>query len=59
LSHSDSRCKVKFNVIIQSIALLDQMDKDMNTFGMRIREWYSYHFPELIKIVPEYALYAK
>merc|ERR1712142_503202 len=57
--------KVKFNVnksdnmIIQSIALLDQLDKDINTFCMRIREWYSYHFPELIKIVPENALYAK
>merc|ERR1712098_1030323 len=34
-------------------------DKDINTFCMRIREWYSYHFPELIKIVPENALYAK
>merc|ERR1719350_1704657 len=46
-------------MIIQSIALLDQLDKDINTFAMRIREWYSYHFPELIKIVPENALYAK
>merc|ERR1719370_743619 len=46
-------------MIIQSIALLDQLDKDINTFCMRIREWYSYHFPELIKIVPENALYAK
>merc|ERR1712112_642918 len=65
LGHSYSRAKVKFNVnksdnmIIQSIALLDQLDKDINTFCMRIREWYSYHFPELIKIVPENALYAK
>merc|ERR1712032_576728 len=65
LSRSYSRAKVKFNVnksdnmIIQSIALLDQLDKDINTFCMRIREWYSYHFPELIKIVPENALYAK
>merc|ERR1712112_375549 len=65
LSHSYSRAKVKFNVnksdnmIIQSIALLDELDKDVNTFAMRIREWYSYHFPELIKIVPENALYAK
>jgi len=65
LSHSYSRCKVKFNVnksdnmIIQSIALLDQLDKDINTFCMRIREWYSYHFPELIKIVPENALFAR
>ncbi|XP_071441146.1 nucleolar protein 56 [Hetaerina americana] len=64
LGHSYSRAKVKFNVhradnmIIQSIALLDQLDKDVNTFSMRIREWYSYHFPELIKIVPENYQYA-
>lgn len=65
LGHSYSRAKVKFNVhrsdnmIIQSIALLDQLDKDINTFSMRIREWYSYHFPELIKIVPDNYLFAK
>jgi len=57
LSHSYSRCKVKFNVhrvdnmIVQSISLLDQLDKDVNTFSMRVREWYSWHFPELVKIV--------
>ncbi|XP_059477448.1 nucleolar protein 56 [Neocloeon triangulifer] len=65
LGHSYSRAKVKFNVnrvdnmIIQSIALLDQMDKDVNTFAMRIREWYSYHFPELVKIVPDNYMYAR
>merc|ERR1712071_172351 len=65
LGHSYSRAKVKFNVnkndnmIIQSMGLLDQLDKDINTFCMRIIEWYSYHFPELIKIVPENALFAK
>lgn len=43
LGHSYSRAKIKFNVhrvdnmIIQSIALLDQLDKDVNTFSMRIR----------------------
>ena len=43
LGHSYSRAKVKFNVhradnmIIQSIALIDQLDKDINTFSMRIR----------------------
>lgn len=65
LGHSYSRAKVKFNVhrsdnmIIQSIALLDQLDKDINTFSMRIREWYSYHFPELVKIVPDNYMFAK
>ena len=43
LGHSYSRAKVKFNVnksdnmIIQTIALLDQLDKDINTFAMRVR----------------------
>ena len=43
LGHSYSRAKVKFNVnradnmIIQAISLLDQLDKDVNTFAMRIR----------------------
>lgn len=46
-------------MIIQSIALVDQLDKDINTFSMRIREWYSYHFPELFKIVPENYTYAR
>ena len=47
LGHSYSRAKVKFNVhrvdnmIIQSICLLDQLDKDINTFSMRIRFVYA------------------
>lgn len=56
LAHSYSRAKVKFNVnkvdnmVIQAIALLDTLDKDINTFIMRVREWYSWHFPELVKV---------
>eukprot|EP01088_Endostelium_zonatum_P005734 TRINITY_DN175_c1_g1_i1.p1 TRINITY_DN175_c1_g1~~TRINITY_DN175_c1_g1_i1.p1 ORF type:complete len:505 (+),score=121.91 TRINITY_DN175_c1_g1_i1:84-1598(+) len=65
LGHSYSRAKVKFNVnrsdnmIIQSISLLDKLDKDINTFAMRVKEWYSYHFPELIKIVPDAYPYSR
>lgn len=65
LGHSYSRSKVKFNVnrsdnmIIQAIALLDQLDKDVNTFAMRVREWYGWHFPELVRIVPDNMKYAK
>ncbi|KAI9019791.1 hypothetical protein DFJ74DRAFT_644098 [Hyaloraphidium curvatum] len=65
LGHSYSRAKVKFNVnradnmIIQAISLLDQLDKDINTFSMRVREWYGWHFPELVKIVNDNYQYAK
>jgi len=57
LAHSYSRSKLRFNIhrqdnmIIQAIALIDQLDKNINTFAMRVREWYSYHFPELVRIV--------
>jgi len=47
------------NMVIQSIALLDQLDKDINTFAMRVREWYSWHFPELKDIVKDNLLFAQ
>ncbi|KAL7416994.1 hypothetical protein BDY24DRAFT_405752 [Mrakia frigida] len=65
LGHSYSRAKVKFNVnrsdnmIIQAIALSDQLDKDVNTFAMRVREWYGWHFPELVRLVPDNHQYAR
>ncbi|RZC60638.1 hypothetical protein C5167_022390 [Papaver somniferum] len=65
LGHSYSRAKVKFNVnrvdnmVIQAIFMLDTLDKDVNSFSMRVREWYSWHFPELVKIVNDNYLYAK
>jgi len=65
LGHSYSRAKVKFNVnrvdnmVIQAISLLDTLDKDINTFCMRVREWYSWHFPELVKIINDNYIYAR
>lgn len=65
LAHAYSRSKVRFNVnradtmIVQSITLLDQLDKDINTFAMRVKEWYSWHFPELVKIVSDNIVYAR
>ncbi|KAH6774909.1 NOP56-like pre RNA processing ribonucleoprotein [Perilla frutescens var. hirtella] len=65
LSHSLSRFKLKFSpekvdtMIIQAISLLDDLDKELNTYAMRVREWYGWHFPELAKIVTDNILYAK
>ncbi|KHJ48403.1 snoRNA binding domain protein [Trichuris suis] len=65
LGHRLARAKVQFNanrvdnMIMQAIALVDQTGKDINTFVMRIREWYSYHFPELYKLVPDQYLYCQ
>ena len=65
LSHSYSRAKVKFNqhgddnMVISAVALLTGLDKDLNTFSMRLREWYSVHFPELSRLVDDHKKYAQ
>jgi nucleolar protein 56 len=39
--------------------VIDGLDKNINTFAMRVREWYGWHFPELAKIVTDNIVYAK
>ncbi|KAJ7568424.1 hypothetical protein O6H91_01G032300 [Diphasiastrum complanatum] len=65
LSHSLSRYTLKFSpdkvdtMIVQAIGLLDDLDKELNTYAMRVREWYGWHFPELGKIIQDNIQYAK
>lgn len=65
LSHSMSRHKLKFSpdkvdtMIIQAIALLDDLDKELNTYAMRVKEWYGWHFPEMAKVINDNLAYAK
>ena len=35
------------------------MDKNLNTFCMRIKEGYGWHFPELSKIINDNEVYVK
>ena len=65
LSHSLARHKLKFSpdkidtMIVQAIALLDDLDKELNTYAMRVKEWYGWHFPEMAKILNDNLAYAK
>ena len=35
------------------------MDKNINTFCMRLKEWFSWHFPELARIVSDNGIFCK
>lgn len=65
LSHSMSRYKLSFStekvdtMIIQAVSLLDDLDKELNNYAMRLKEWYSWHFPELAKIVTDNITYSQ
>lgn len=65
LSHSLSRHRLKFSpdkvdvMIVHAVSLLDDLDKELNTYAMRVKEWYGWHFPELAKILPDNLSYAR
>lgn len=65
LAHSMSRYKLSFTsdkvdtMIIQAVSLLEDLDKELNNYAMRLKEWYSWHFPELAKIVTDNLTYAQ
>ncbi|PPQ82162.1 hypothetical protein CVT25_015140 [Psilocybe cyanescens] len=65
LSHSLARFKLKFSpdkvdtMVVQAIALLDDLDKEINIYAMRVKEWYGWHFPEMAKIITDNVAYAK
>jgi nucleolar protein 58 len=65
LAHGLSRYKLKFStekvdtMIIQAVSLLEDLDKEINNYMMRLKEWYGWHFPELAKIVTDNLQYAR
>ncbi|CAD2221970.1 nucleolar protein 58 [Angomonas deanei] len=65
LAHNLNRYKLKFSpdkvdmMVVQAVALLEDLDKEINKYAMRAREWYGWHFPELGKVVNDNLIYAK
>uniref|UniRef100_A0A1A9W031 Nucleolar protein 58 n=1 Tax=Glossina brevipalpis TaxID=37001 RepID=A0A1A9W031_9MUSC len=65
LAHSLSRYKLKFSpdkidtMIVQAQCLLDDLDKELNNYVMRAREWYGWHFPELGKLITDNIAFVK
>jgi len=65
LSHGLARYRLQFSpekvdqMVIQAVGLLDDLDRELNTFAMRLKEWYGWHFPELVKIVGDNKAFAE
>ncbi|OAG31257.1 nucleolar protein 56 [Nematocida displodere] len=59
LAHALSRKKIKYdtkredNSVMQCISLVDEVNNDINDYYMKIKEMYSWHFPELAGICKE------
>lgn len=65
LAHAYSKDKIKLSsdkidlMVVQAVSLLDDLDKDINIYAMRLREWYGWHFPEMGKIITDNNLFAQ
>jgi len=46
-------------ILAQAIQTLDDLDKTINLFMGRIREWYGIHFPELDRLLDKHETYAR
>ena len=46
-------------IIAQAIQTLDDLDKAINLFMGRVREWYGIHFPELDRLLDKHETYAR
>jgi len=46
-------------IIAQAIQTLDDLDKTINLFMGRVREWYGIHFPELDRLLEKHETYAR
>ena len=45
--------------MIQAINALDEIDRDINVTGARVKEWYGLHFPELENVMDSIGGYAR
>lgn len=46
-------------MVAQAIQALDDLEKTLNLFMGRLREWYGIHFPELDRLVEKHETYAR
>jgi nucleolar protein 56 len=46
-------------LVAQAIQTLDDVDKTINLFMSRLREWYGIHFPELDRLLEKHETYAR
>ena len=49
----------KDSLVVHVVGLLDDLNKTINLFVERIRDWYSLHFPELVKKVEDHEKFVK
>jgi nucleolar protein 56 len=46
-------------MVAQAIQTLDDLDRTVNLFMGRLREWYGIHFPELDRLIEKHETYAR
>ncbi len=49
----------KDRIIMEVIDAIDEIDKSLNIFSARLREWYGLHFPEVNRLIDKHEKFAK
>ncbi len=54
LTREELKKPKKDRIIMQAIGVIDELDRALNIFTERLREWYGLHFPEMVRAVPSH-----
>jgi nucleolar protein 56 len=57
LTKTELKKEKRDQIIIRVVSVLDELDKELNVFSEKLREWYGLHFPEADSRIPSHEKY--
>jgi len=59
LTKTELRREKRDQIIMRVVSVLDELEKELNVFSEKLREWYGLHFPEASSMIPSHERYAE
>ncbi len=57
LTKTELRKEKRDQIIMRVVSVLDELEKELNVFSEKLREWYGLHFPEASSMIPSHEKY--
>jgi nucleolar protein 56 len=58
MTKTELRRERRDQIIMRVVSVLDELEKELNVFSEKLREWYGLHFPEASSVIPSHERYA-
>jgi nucleolar protein 56 len=59
MTKTELRKEKRDKIIMRVVSVLEELDRELNVFSEKLREWYGLHFPEADSKIPSHEKYAE